>query len=570
MPEATSPAPAPARLRALGYARLSREGDEHSGSIASQCRAVERHAEEEGWELVGTLVDDGLTGAYERANAVEALRLLRRGDVDVILVDHSDRWSRQGPRAVADLFDVLDAVRRTRPEARFYVVQQGLDSRADTFETMFGISSVMARAERQATRRRVQKSIAERKAAGKFTGLTIPYGYRSVPHPSGSGRILAPDPVRAAVVREGVELVLAGRTLTSIAKLWNNSAELRGPSMPGVLFGADYLAGKGRGWSVSSVKAVLSGHGIVGRQTRRRVVEGSAKRDERGEVIEGTERTVVEPVSDPATGLPVTVWAPLVELDTWNRVRATLGVDLPVEQRTPRRRAARLLSGLLTCGLCEGTLHVRADRNGRDTYYCSRQRVGGAHSCTGVRISATKLDVLVEEAFLGAHGAGEHFERREYAGSEGESADLARALVDVGRAFSEPGADIPGLLARREALLTRQEELREAATERRVEVVPTGRTVAEVWEGGGLDERRELVRAAYSVLTILPGQQGSKSIDPARMVMLAAPSFVVDVDQANTFVGARAAVGVDGDAAALDDLPLTPAVRAPRVPAPIL
>ena len=107
--------------RAVLYLRLS-SSTEDSTSIARQAADLQQLAVREGWTVVRTLTDDGLSGRKARANAAEALRMLREDEADVLAVWKLDRWTRQGLGAIGALSDALDAV----PSATFVALQDGL------------------------------------------------------------------------------------------------------------------------------------------------------------------------------------------------------------------------------------------------------------------------------------------------------------------------------------------------------------------------------------------------------------------------------------------------------------
>jgi hypothetical protein len=59
------------------------------------------------------------------------------------------------------------------------------------------------------------------RAAGRYGGGLIPFGYQKAPHPSGSGWYLVPDPETVALVHMIVEDVLRGVSLIAIARELN-------------------------------------------------------------------------------------------------------------------------------------------------------------------------------------------------------------------------------------------------------------------------------------------------------------------------------------------------------------
>src|SRR5262249_36255528 len=146
-----------------------------------------------------------------------------------------------------------------------------------------------------------------------------------IPHPSGQGRALAVDAAEAAHVRVAADHVLDGGSLYSALA---------------VLDGRGSRPRRAETWSLGSLRIVLTGDAILGRLTHR----GAVVRDE--------------------AGVPVQPWEPVLPLADVERLRALLA-SKPAEQR--RRRATRLLSGLVECAGCGGHMRVATSTqaNGR-------------------------------------------------------------------------------------------------------------------------------------------------------------------------------------------------------------
>ena len=152
-------------MRAVLYLRLS-SSDDASTSIRRQEADLRLRAEREGWDVAAVLVDDGISGGKARANADEALAMLRDGRADVLAVWKFDRWSRQGLGALAALIDVLDA----RPDALFVADRDGLSSSQPAWRIIASVLAEVARMERENTRARVLSSLAHLRTSGRYAG----------------------------------------------------------------------------------------------------------------------------------------------------------------------------------------------------------------------------------------------------------------------------------------------------------------------------------------------------------------------------------------------------------------
>jgi DNA invertase Pin-like site-specific DNA recombinase len=465
--------------RAVLYLRIS-ESDEASTSLARQREDLLGLADEEGWTVVDVIPDNGLSGGYRRSNAERALAMLRTGEADVLAVWKTDRWSRMGIRAVADLDKVLEA----RPEARFVAYQDHADSSQPYFKLIFGMLAVAAQAERDWIRGRVRLSIAGLRQNGRYAGGNLPYGYRSGANPDGPGRVLAIDDAEAAVVREAAERVLGGESVYAVSR------DLNARGIP---------TRRGTTWTVRSLRQVLTGDAILGRVRHR----GELLRDK--------------------NGLPESFWPPVLELMDWTRLRHVLGIDKSPARRGRRERRARLLSGLATCALCGSPLYVRVNGAGHPAYACSARSNG--RPCDGVSISATGLGTHVVEWLLDAMGDLE-LEREivEPSANDAELADIDRAIKATAAEMLDDDADIEALTARLAALKRRRAELHAAPSEPTITRVSLGLTIRQAWsEWLDPETRQAALRAFFREIDIKigKGQRGSRTFDPSRVTIRA-------------------------------------------------
>lgn len=470
--------------RAVLYLRIS-ETEETSTSLQRQEEDLRARAAREGWTVVEVLSDDGISGGLSREKAHRALEMLRSGDADVLAVWKADRWSRQGVRAVADLDDVLTH----RPEARFVADQDGLDSREASFDVIFGVLAVIARAERKNTSLRVRSSINALRRGGRYSGGNVPYGYQPVQNPDGPGRVLVVNEDEARVVREAADRVLEGESTYAVSR------DLNERGVP---------TRRGTTWTVQALRQVLTADAILGRVTHR------------GELLRGDD------------GLPLQVWPPALDLETWTRVRSILGVGIPREVRSPRRRRSGLLSGLITCGICGAPLYLRSNGAGHAAYGCSARSNG--RPCEGVSISAEAVEQHVVTTFLSSVGDREVIEEVIETGADDAAlADVQRAIDATAQEMTADDADLAELGRRLALLKERRAALKAAPGEPSVSLVPTGRTYREAWEAADVEGRRAILAASLAVLSIRKGRRGSRTFDPSRVVMMNNPAHVAGV-----------------------------------------
>ena len=477
--------------RAVLYLRLSAIVED-STSIARQEADLRALCEREGWSIVGVLTDDGKSGRKARANASEALRMLRDGEADVLAVWKLDRFTRQGLGAIGDLVDTLDST----PGSLFVALQDGLRSDQAAWRLVAAVLSEVARSEADNTATRARSAIKYRKTVThRFTGGgTIPFGYASAPAPDGVGRVLVPDPLEAAIVREVAGRLLAEEPVTRIAAdlTERGVATSKSPARKARYRGEDD-SGLDRGrWSVSTVRSLWTADLLLGRVS----VGKDVVRDD--------------------DGLPIAVWPPLLDLATVSRLRDLFGERDP--SRRPRRRS-RLLSGVAYCAYCEAKLYVTTS-GGRPIYRCPGNWNGDtAHP--SVAIDALQLEEYITARFLTGSGPSPEVELvRDPTdpGTEQALAEVEASLREASTALLDDDADAPALLRRIDALKARRADLRALPATVTAQYVQTGRTLAEAWHASDdLDYRRTVLVQALDHVKISTGKRGRKGLDEQRV-----------------------------------------------------
>ena len=503
--------------RAVSYLRLSNL-TESSTSIDRQREECRARAEREGWELVAELADPNVSGAKARENAGTALAMLRDGRADVLIVAAFDRWSRTGLGAVADLVEVLDARDKAGNPAEFVTIRDGISSRAAGWRITAVVIAEVARQERENTSARVTASHAELAREGRWRGGTVPFGYVAVKNTDRPGWSLDIDDQAAAAIREAARRILAGETAYAVVRDFNE----RG-----------VLSAQGKEWRMGTLVRLLTSERTVGRVIYR------------GEVLRDAE------------GMPSDVWPPVLDLETWNRLRARFNTDGPKGEFPQRRRAARLLSGLIECASCNGPCYV-TKVGGGPAYQCVTRRRGSAQCARPVSIRADKIEDHIADAFLSAHGDREVYERVEVYPDDLDLADVKRA---IGATTAEMiTAATVEAFQRLQALQARRDEIAARPRERRVELRPTGQTYREAWEEGDTDARRALIAANYAAIVLRPATKTGRYAPVAdRVVTLNNPAHALDSINAQDHAAGRVVAEVEDGPDWMENYPLVPA-----------
>lgn len=307
--------------RAVIYARQSVDKAGEGAAVERQLAACRDLAARDGLQVVAELVDNSRrASAYARKPRpawVELLGMLERREVDCLIAWGTDRLYRQ----VVDLEHLIPILDEAEAEVR-----TASSGRFDLSTPEGGLYARMTAAvgahesERKSERIRA-RYLADAKSGAVKAGGARAYGYAV------DGVTIVPE--EAKVIREGIDRVLAGESLTAIAKSWN---------------AAGVPAAKGGCWRIGSVRQSL---------TRWR---NAAVREHHGALY-------------PAT------WPAIVERSTLEQVRAVL-LD-PARNVTTASPRVSPLRGLARCGACGELMVTGSASSGRSaepvrTYRCGR------------------------------------------------------------------------------------------------------------------------------------------------------------------------------------------------------
>ena len=505
-------------LRAVLYVRLSRES-EVSTSIAGQNADLYALADREGWRIVATFEDNGKSGGKQRDNALAALDMLRNNEADVLAVYAYDRWSRMG---IADSAELIRAVyarqalaaKRQAPPPLFVAAREGIRSDQESWEMRVAFAADIAQKERDRMVTRRTASIERMRQAGRNPGTgPAPFGYRSAPFTDGRpGRRFVVDHDEAELIREIAARLVDGESSSALARELtmrrvpmprseNRLAQLKGLPTTDPATGEPLSTGA---WTQSRVSQIWASDHLLGRIMHKteHVEEGahaSRTAEERRLARTGI------PVLDAATGLPLQAFEPVLDLETMLAIRERFAGNRGRGQQR-KRRAARLLSGLVFCGLCDSPMYVQSVQTGYAYYRCAGPSRG--NDCSNGRANASWLEPLVVEKFLSAFGSLRAFTVEERRGAP-EIDDAITALTEqigaVARALADETADVPALLAQRSELIDRRAQLRLTAPTTSVTTVDLGATWRELFDANeDVDTRRKWLAAAFDHVEVGP------------------------------------------------------------------
>jgi site-specific DNA recombinase len=360
------------------YGRVSTEDQQDPTSSRNWQLARSRQViEPAGGEVIEEFFDIGQSRSLPWKRRPEATRLLdafrdpRRG-FDAVVIGEPQRAFYGNQFGLTFPVFVHFGIGLWVPE-----VGGAVDPGSDAHDLVMSLYGGMSKGERNRIKTRVRAAMAAQAGVeGRFLGGRPPYGYELAdagPHPNPSKaaigqrlRRLEPDAVAAPIVERIFDEYLNGRGLYVIAEGLTRDGILS-PSAhdPGR---NRHRAGSGGAWSKNAVRAILQNPRYTGRQ-----VWNKQRRDE-----------VLIDVEDVALGHESKmrwndrsewVWSEhpthvaIIEPDTFAAVEDIFAGARRTPIRKERTRHPYMLSGLVSCALCERKMQASWN-NGRAYYRC--------------------------------------------------------------------------------------------------------------------------------------------------------------------------------------------------------
>jgi site-specific DNA recombinase len=184
--------------RTLGYVRVSTEEQATAGvSLDAQRAKVRAYCDLHDLTLVDVVADEGVSGkrADNRPGLQEALRRLRNGEADALVVLKLDRLSRS-------VRDTLDLVEKCGREGwALHSISEKLDTGSAAGRFVVTVLAALAQMEREQIGERTRSAMAHMKAQGRLVGA-VPFGFDL----DADGTSLVPVAEEQAVISEVLEM----------------------------------------------------------------------------------------------------------------------------------------------------------------------------------------------------------------------------------------------------------------------------------------------------------------------------------------------------------------------------
>ncbi|AEV52102.1 phage integrase [Rhodococcus phage RGL3] len=449
-------------MRVLGRVRLSRFNEE-STSVERQREIIENWAQQNGHEVIGFAEDIDVSRSvdpFETPGLGQWLNDKTKIDQwDIVATWKLDRL------ATGSIYLNKTMGWCFEHEKVIVSVTENFDLSTWVGRMIANVIAGVAEGELEAIKERTQASRKKLVSIGRWTGGRPTFGYRKVEIESG-GYALEPDPESSKTLHWIVDEVLNGRSAKSLVDDMNER---------GVYTPADFVRyrngkeTKGAKWSVTTLLSLLRSRTLLGHIMHNGQV-----------VLDGV-------------GEPVLAGPPLIDVDTFNRVQATLEARSRA-QKVERTDASPLL-GVLVCAECgDNMYHQRQVDKRYDRLY----RYYKCLNRCGQQIHAEMAEQMVENQFLDDLGDAEAL-TRVYIPAENHQIELeeAQRLLDglyplLGTVTSAHAQKrLTEQISALDSKIAQLEMLPESPA--RTELRPTGVTYRKLWESLDSDGRRELM-----------------------------------------------------------------------------
>lgn len=441
-----------------GYIRISLDRTGDGDGVARQQEDIQRYGERLGWGEIHWYEDNDLSATNlkrPRPQFEAMLRDVADGNIDVIVAKHLDRLLRRTTE-LERVMTICEPV-----GAHIITTAEGVDTSHDGGRLVARILASVAQGEVERKGARQKAAFAQMAERGTGWGVKA-FGYTT----KSEGDLIIP--AEADAIRDGYSMILAGGSLRSIAREWNQ----RG-----------HLTGQGNPWKGSSVREVLVNTRNCGIRSYRRVPVGPA------------------------------AWEAIVDQETWEGAVAVLR-DPSRNTGADTRSRKYLMAGLARCGCCDSRINSGGAPE-RRVYVCKRE------GCHRISRFVHRIDPYITKVMVARLSQPDAIELM----TPKARIDETRTLMDQARALREKqeslaidwadGSLTPGQLRVATKHITERLEEIDGRIYRRsanriFEGIVGAKDVGAVWEALPLDRKRTIINALCSKVAFVPVGRGSK------------------------------------------------------------
>lgn len=445
--------------RAAVYCRISEDRTGQAAGVDRQQQDATQLAERRGWTVVATLIDNDLSASRyakrPRPAYEELLGLIETGQIDAVVVWHTDRLHRQ-PKELEHLIDLVE-----KHGVKVATCHGDYDLEDGDGRAMARMLATWAAKESDDKSRRIKRKHQEIAASGGYNGGKRPFGFERDGVTVREGE--------AELIRDAAARVVAGESLRSIARHWTDlgvSTVMGGP------------------WQATTVRRILLSPRLAGLRTHH------------GATVKA-------------------VWPAIIDERTHKRLHAVLS-DPQRNKVAGVTARTYLLTGLVYCGRCDvrmvphrGRYQCDRDRGGCNGCGISARLDEDVTAAVVHRASQARVR---KHLLARANEGNEATLLDDVAATEAEITLLAKdyAAKRIGR---------DGYLAAVGALEQRLDDLRRQLSRHlaKVEAVTLADDPSQAWGEVGFDRQRATIGQMIRKITVEPSYRRAGVYDYERV-----------------------------------------------------
>jgi DNA invertase Pin-like site-specific DNA recombinase len=460
-------------MRAIIYARISRDKEGEQLGVARQIEDCKRLAERMGWVLHPdeSLVDNDI-GASDKSRkkrrpSFEAMiDGVMAGKFDGVIYYSNSRLTRR-PK---EYETIIDLVKETGVRLAS-CVSGHVDLTTADGRMVARVLAAQDAAEAERISERVSRAFEQRRAAGIPNAVNRAYGFDV-----GGLEVI---PAEAAAINAMADMVLAGASLGEVGR---------------VLASEGIMPLRAQAWSRATIKRVLTNPRIAGLVAHGDKVLGSAQEINKASAFRG-----------------------VMSKEKFDRVGLVLAGRAELQPiRGVYSGPVHVLAGFMYCGRCGKPMKVnglREDDGGmrKDAYViCSPSQ----HGCGRVKRNLRHLEEYVFGVIRGhlvnaptVVSDDDALDEQEVAKRVTKIESLEARIAQVQAEFADPSSDmdpqdfVPTLRMLRTNLANERAALSELDSWEGPEITPD---TLELWDGGDVEDRREILTDIRATIIIRP------------------------------------------------------------------
>lgn len=357
--------------KVAAYIRVStvEQASEDRYSLKSQYEAIQRQCELEGYSLVETYADRGVSGT-SREKRLELKRLMedaKAGKFDKVFVFRISRMARN----TKDLLHIVDELQSYN--VSFKSISENFEVETSTGKMIAQILASFSEYEANVIRDNTAEGLLNRVTRSGLTSGPTAFGYNPADQPSAPITINAYE---ASIVQQIFEMYEKGNGFRAIANTLNK---------------AGHYTKRGNPFSITAVKDILTNPLYKGHVRYRNHIDWNKKR-RRGKnpnpiIVKGQHEAIITE-------------------DQWDRVN----LQMKQRSKTPKviGDGSNILTGVLHCPECGGAMaasnttnRLKNGEKKRIRYYsCARFRSQGATACHANSVRADDIEAMVAENMM--------------------------------------------------------------------------------------------------------------------------------------------------------------------------